>query len=220
MVTHPEGEFAVRWARTAITRHLAANGDSVASPTVRPREDVPPLFDEKRGVFVTLSGARSGRLRGCIGFPLPHFPLAEGLARAAVAAATEDPRFPPVTSAEMDDLVVEVSVLSIPLPVSAEAADDRPRAIRIGWDGLLVEADGTSGILLPQVAVEWGWDARAFLDAACEKAGLPARAWREPSTRVLTFTAEIFHETSPGGEVGRVDLATGEGSGARDARRR
>ena len=220
MVTDAEGRFAVGWARGAIERHLAvAAPDDAAAPLAGPASP-PPLFQERRGVFVTLSHRRSGDLRGCIGYPEPILPLRVGLPRAAVAAATQDPRFPPVTPSEWAELRVEVSVLTPPVPLLVEPREDLPEAIVVGRDGLLVEADGTSGLLLPQVAVEWGWSARAFLDAACEKAGLPPDAWLDQGTRVHAFRADVFHETSPGGPVERVGTVTPPAPAARDGRRR
>ena len=217
MVTDVEGRLAVERARGAIETHLSGRGASAPAPSAGP--PLPPLFRERRGVFVTLSLARSGDLRGCIGFPLPHLPLEEGLRAAAVAAATEDPRFPPVSAEEMRRLLVEVSLLTVPSLLRVEPREDLPASIEVGRDGLIVEGWGTSGLLLPQVAVEWGWDARTFLDETCGKAGLPSDAWLDPRTRVRAFRADVFHETSPGGPVERAGATIPSPRVARGARR-
>ena len=164
------------------------------------------VFRERRGVFVTLRRFPGGALRGCIGFPLPVLPLERAVAEAAVSAATEDPRFPRVRSSELDHLTVEVSVLTVPEPLVAARAEDRVREVVVGRDGLIVDGFGTSGLLLPQVAPEQGWNAEELLDGTCDKAGLPPRAWRDPRVKVRRFRAEVFAERSPGGPIEREAL--------------
>ena len=142
-------------------------------------------FPAASGAFVTLK--RGGRLRGCIGTLECRRPLAEEVARVAVGAAREDPRFEPLRASELDDLQVEVSVLG-PL----EAVDPRdPSAIEIGRHGLVVEQGHRRGLLLPQVATEWNWDREQFLSQTCVKAGLQPDAWRT-GARVSRFAAEVF----------------------------
>jgi AmmeMemoRadiSam system protein A len=152
-------------------------------------ERTPPAtagdFPEASGAFVTLK--REGRLRGCIGTLECRRSLAEEVARVAVSAAREDPRFAPLTAEELDGLDVEVSVLG-PL----EEIDPRdPAAIEIGRHGLVVEQGYRRGLLLPQVATEWEWDRETFLDQTCVKAGLPPAAWRQ-GAKVYRFAAEVF----------------------------
>lgn len=142
-------------------------------------------FPEASGAFVTLK--RDGRLRGCIGTLECRRSLAEEIARVAVSAALEDPRFAPLTSAELDGLDVEVSVLG-PLE---EIDPYDPAAIVIGQHGLVVEQGVRRGLLLPQVATEWGWDREQFLVQTCVKAGLPQDAWRR-GARVYRFAAIVF----------------------------
>ncbi len=139
-------------------------------------------------MFVTLEC--DGELRGCIGRVETSRPLAELVPAMALAAALEDPRFPPLRADEVVTLRVEVSVLTQPTAV----APPDPAHIVIGRDGLIVRGAGRQALLLPQVAPEWGWNPQAFLEAACRKAGLPASAWREVGTEVLTFQAEVFGE--------------------------
>ena len=161
------------------------------------------IFAERQGVFVTINSAALGpeRLRGCIGFPYPVKPLGEAIQEAAVAASSEDPRFPPVTKGELGSVVVEVSILTKPQALSTSRPQDRPSKVRIGVDGLIVSRFGLSGLLLPQVATEFGMDQTEFLSQACMKAGLPPDSWLDKETEVQTFQAEIFEETTPRGRV-------------------
>lgn len=195
-----EGVEAVHLARRAL--EPLRRGAAVRDPA-EPfrRETLPPSFDERRGVFVTLLRHPSGALRGCIGFPRPVLALRVAIPQAAWAAATEDPRFPPVAGSELDRLRIEVSLLTRPEPLPALSPPERARSVRVGTDGLIVEGFGSSGLLLPQVAPEQRWDAEEFLAGTCEKAGLPADAWRSPEVRVLRFQAEVFTEASPAGPV-------------------
>lgn len=161
--------------------------------------DLPKAFDEPRGVFVTLHQPPGGALRGCVGFPRPVYPLRSALPRAAWSAASEDPRFPAVTAEELPRLSIEVSVLTVPerLP-SGPALIDR---IVPGRDGLMVSEGEESGLLLPQVATEFGWGSARFLAETCRKAGLRPGAWKEATTIVERFRALRYWERSPGGEV-------------------
>ncbi|MDV3292705.1 MAG: TIGR00296 family protein [Nitrososphaerales archaeon] len=163
---------------------------------------------EKRGVFVTLSllEGRERSLRGCIGFPHPTKPLGIAVQEATIAAASEDPRFPPVQSGELSSIVVEVSILTVPVPVEVRRRQDLPSKVKIGEDGLIISTSFTSGILLPQVAVEHGMGAEEFLSQACMKAGLTPDSWLDESTTVQTFGADIFAERTPGGDAARVEL--------------
>lgn len=202
MLSIEEGREAVRLPRRVLEDALGrrSNADPVEEPGPG---TLPSVFDQHRGAFVTLKRHPSGELRGCIGYPLPVLPLRSALARAAVAAAVEDPRFPPVDVLELPFLAIEVSVLTVPVPVRSARTGELLAAIRVGRDGLIVDGFGASGLLLPQVAREQGWSAEDFLDGTCEKAGLPAGAWRDPRVTVRRFEAEVFRERSPGGEVVR-----------------
>ncbi len=142
------------------------------------------------GAFVTLD--RGGELRGCVGFVEPRQPLLQTIVEAAVAAATRDPRFPPVTLEELDGLAIELSVLSRVAPINPAGISAK---IVIGVHGLMVSRGSVRGLLLPRVAVEHGWDAERFLKETCIKAGLPATAWKEGAS-VSSFTAEVFSDTA------------------------
>jgi AmmeMemoRadiSam system protein B/AmmeMemoRadiSam system protein A len=136
------------------------------------------------GAFVTLK--LDGRLRGCIGIVEPRKSLVDTVEEMATAAATSDPRFVPLEKDELPGIEIEISALS---PLRRVAS---PTEVLVGKHGLVIERGGRRGLLLPQVAVEAGWDAETFLGYACEKAGLPARAWREKDTRIFVFTAQVF----------------------------
>ncbi len=136
-----------------------------------------------RGAFVTLK--KRGDLRGCIGYIEPLFPLYDTVIRTAVYAATQDRRFPPVTREELDDLEYEISVLTTPEKV------DGPGRVEVGRHGLVISRGENRGLLLPQVAVECGWDRDTFLSQACVKAGLPPDAWKK-GAEISTFEAIVF----------------------------
>lgn len=199
-----DGRSAVSLARETLDTHVSGNGGRSGGP-------LGGVFDELRGVFVTINSVSEARekLRGCIGFPLPVMKLGEAIVEATVAAASQDPRFPPVDASELDGVVVEVSVLTQPSPLRAPAPQDLPSMVRIGVDGLIVSRSGQSGLLLPQVATEFGMDQTEFLSQACLKAGLPPDAWLQGDTQVQIFQAEIFAEPSPRTPAERVRPAGG-----------
>jgi AmmeMemoRadiSam system protein A len=147
--------------------------------------DVSGEFPEASGAFVTIK--RGGRLRGCIGTLQCHRPLPEEVRRVAISAAREDPRFPPLTAAELDGLDIEVSILGPLEPIDPHD----PAAFEIGRHGLVVEQGPRRGLLLPQVATEWGWDREEFLSQTSVKAGLAPEAWRR-GARVYRFTGDVF----------------------------
>lgn len=139
------------------------------------------------GAFVTLT--ERGELRGCIGYPESDEPLACVVAHCAAAAAISDPRFPPVEPHEVPKLHVEISVLGPIMPVSD------PAEILVGRDGLIVQRGLRRGLLLPQVATDWGWDRDTFLAQTCVKAGLAPDAWKH-GAQIFRFEAEVFGEES------------------------
>ncbi len=165
-------------ARAAVLAHL--EGKPVPEPAAQ------GALAEVRGAFVTLHAR--GELRGCVGTFQPTESLARTVARMAVAAASDDPRFPAVEPREVPELDIAISALGPRQPLPD------PRAVRVGTDGLLVRRGWHRGALLPKVAVENGWGAEEFLKHVCLKAGLPARAWQEPGTELEVFQAEEFGE--------------------------
>ena len=183
LLSTDEGKMAIRLARGAIEYVIAKKPKPVLNLT--------PIFEDKRGIFVTLT--KAGELRGCIGFPYPVMPLGDAIEDAAVAAATGDPRFPPVRREELGSITLEVTILTVPVPILTEP-DKRPGTVEVGRHGLIVRGRGTSGLLLPQVATEYGWDSTTFLDQTCIKAGLSERCWTSSNVEVLTFEGQIFTE--------------------------
>jgi AmmeMemoRadiSam system protein A len=159
-----------------------------------PREAPEGKLAAPGAAFVTLT--KRGRLRGCIGYTEPVASLCRVVQECVVAAATEDPRFPPVSPMEVAELHLEISVLTPLFPI-------RPDEVEVGRHGLLVSQGRMRGLLLPQVPVEQGWDRETFLDQTCGKAGLPPSAWRHGAT-LQGFTAEVFGEEwgEPGGKPG------------------
>jgi AmmeMemoRadiSam system protein A len=141
------------------------------------------------GAFVTLHVRN--RLRGCIGELPGESPLWHVVAHCGQAAALEDPRFEPVRPDELDEIEIEISVLS-PL------ADTLPEMIEAGKHGILVSRGWQRGVLLPQVATQFHWDSARFLEETCVKAGMDRDAWKDPATRIQTFTAEVFSESEEG----------------------
>lgn len=154
-------------------------------------EELSSTFDEKRGVFVTIT--KNKELRGCIGLPYPVCSLREGIIEAAKSASTSDPRFPPLSPQELDIICLEVTILSKPEALSCPSPE-RPDNIVIGRDGLIIKGHGRSGLLLPQVATEYNMDPAEFLDHVCMKAGLPPGLWKSADTEVMTFGGQIFSE--------------------------
>ncbi len=201
-ISDDEGEYLVRLARKSIEYAFEEKGvEEVLA-------DFPPSSDKllrPSGAFVTLNTFPDKELRGCIGYPEPVLPLVSAVVRAARAAAFEDPRFPPLIRQELDRIVVEVSVLTPPEKLEAPRPE-LPSKIKVGVHGLIVRYGPYSGLLLPQVAVEYGMTPEEFLDHTCLKAGLRPRCWKDEKVEVYTFSAEIFTEVSPRGRVVREKL--------------
>ncbi len=189
-----DGEFAVKTARMAVTQYLS-NGKTG-------EYKFPQIFEKKSGVFTTINTFPENELRGCIGFPEPIMPLKDALIKSAIYAATEDPRFNPLKKEELERVVFEVSLLTVP----EQMKEKKPEYVEIGEDGLIVEYGFYSGLLLPQVATEYGMDQETFLDQTCMKAGLSPGCWKNSNVKVYKFQAEIFKEDRPKGNVFRVVL--------------
>jgi uncharacterized protein len=144
-----------------------------------------------RGCFVTLH--KNNQLRGCIGFPKPIMPLYEQIITASRAAAFEDPRFSPLTKNELKDIVIEISILTKPELIKVKEPEEYLSNIEIGKDGLIIQGK-SSGLLLPQVATEYNFDAKQFLECVSEKAGMSKDEWKNSSNKIYKFHAEIFSE--------------------------
>ncbi len=168
------------------------------------KEEIKSKFSEKRGVFVTLKYHKTEELRGCIGFPYPEFPLWEAVYLSAREAAFNDPRFPPLKKEEYKGIIFEISILTPPKRLEVKDPREYLEKIKIGRDGLIVRYGSFSGLLLPQVPVEEGWDVEKFLDFTCWKAGLPFKSWLDRRVEVYTFQAEVWREKEPFGDIERV----------------
>jgi AmmeMemoRadiSam system protein A len=183
-LTAQEQAELLRVARRSLEEHFAGTGPYEPEPATS-------TLGEKRGAFVTLHRAEGGDLRGCVGLMRSEESLVRTVARMAVAAATEDGRFEPVTAKELPELHMEISALGPMVPI-------RPEDVEVGRHGLLISRQGRRGVLLPQVPVEHGWDRETFLDHTCLKAGLLPGTWREEGVELLGFTAEVFGEEGGG----------------------
>lgn len=193
-----DGELLVKTARSAVTEYLRSGKKIMLS------DDIKSRFAFNSGVFVTLNKEKN--LRGCIGFATPDRKLYQSLVDAALASATEDPRFAPVKYDELGNITFEVTVLTPPEIIQVQDPAEYPRKIKVGRDGLVVKWEFGSGLLLPQVPVEYGWNEEEFLGHTCEKAGAPADYWKRKSTMVLRFEGIVFKEERPHGQVIRVSL--------------
>jgi len=202
-ISYEEGVFLVRLARKAVEEYLRGH------EIINPPNDTPQKLLRKGMSFVTiLKPSALGRyeLRGCIGYLQPIEPLARNVINAAIAAATEDPRFLPLSTSELGSVIFEVSVLSMPKAVVGEGwgiVSD----VTIGTDGLVVEYGIYRGLLLPEVPVEYCWDEETFLSETCIKAGMDPDCWLHPKVKIQKFYATVFREEVPYGNVVRRDLA-------------
>lgn len=147
-----------------------------------------PALKEKRGVFVTLH--EGGSLRGCIGQIMPVGELYQAVSTMAIESATADPRFPPVSPEELNEIEIEISVLTVPKMIRSI------EEIELGRDGVIIKRGMRQGVFLPQVATETGWSKEEFLShLSQDKAGLEAEAWKDKDTEIFTFQAEVFSES-------------------------
>ena len=190
-----DGVILVKTARNAVTKFLS-NGNRM-----KLESDLEEKFSFNSGVFVTLNNPDG--LRGCIGFPMPEKKLSHAIIEGAIAAATEDPRFPSVKTNELNDIVFEVTVLTPPVVVDVSDPTEYLEKIKVGRDGLIIRHSFSSGLLLPQVPVEYGWNVEEFLQHTCEKAGLSRDTWKNESVKIEKFEGIIFKEETPNGAIVR-----------------
>ena len=184
----------MRLARRVVEEYVKS-GRKIEPPSNTPKE-----LWELGASFVTLLKLVGDKteLRGCIGYTAAFQPLVENVISAAIAAATQDPRFPPVRPEELSSIIVEVSVLSPLIPVAKE---NPMESFVIGRDGLVVKRGLYTGLLLPEVPVEYCWDKETFLSETCMKAGLRPDCWLDEDTEIYRFSARTFREAEPGGDV-------------------
>ena len=189
-----DGQVLVKMARNSVTEYLQNN-------TRINNKEFNSRFNIDSGIFVTITKENS--LRGCIGYPLPIKKLSNAVIDSAIAAATEDPRFSPINPTELNNLIFEITVLTPPIEINVEKYEDYLSIIKVGRDGLIVENKQCSGLLLPQVPKEYGWNIEEFLSHTSEKAGLEKNAWKDHDTKVSRFEGIIFKEESPNGKIVR-----------------
>lgn len=184
-------------ARETIEWHVRRDGSS------KPSALAADPWAKKIGVFVTINDVNGHDkvLRGCIGFPQASKPLSEALGEAAVGAATNDPRFQPITENELGKITVGVSVLTKPELISVGSPTEYPSNIKVGEDGLILKWSRGSGLFLPQVPVEYDWDAEEFLGQVCMKANLTPDFWLTSEAQIYKFQAIVFEEVSPRGVI-------------------
>lgn len=182
MLSHSQRQQLLTLARQTIAATLDGKVPEVPVTT-------DPDLERPAGAFVTLT-TEDGDLRGCIGSIEAREPLQKAVVSSAIAAATRDPRFPPVSKRELASLALEISVMGPLLDVRD------PNEIEVGRDGLIISRGRYAGLLLPQVASEYGWDRKTFLEQTCAKAGLPRESWQQKDTRIQRFSAEVFSEKS------------------------
>ena len=197
MLNMDEGKIAVTFARAVVEQHVKRNSI--------PSDDLTGIFKEKQGVFVTIHTYPNHDLRGCIGIPTPIMSLNDAIVEAG-KSATRDPRFPPLDEKELDNIIIEVTILTKPELIKVNNPQEYLSKIEIGRDGLIVEQGFFKGLLLPQVPIEQGWNKEEFLSNTCMKAGLMPDAWLDENTKILKFSGQIFTEINPRGEIKEKNL--------------
>jgi hypothetical protein len=192
MLSIAEGRNAVKFARNIIESHVANKNPKSF--------ELGLSFDQNRGAFVTIHTFPNKDLRGCIGIPEPIMPLKNALAIAA-KSATEDPRFNKLAINELENIIIEITILTKPEQIIVKSPIEYTDKVNIGCDGLIVEQGFFRGLLLPQVPVEQEWDEKEFLSNTCMKAGLLADAWLDKQTKIFKFKGQIFSEMEPRGKI-------------------
>jgi len=196
-----EGTMLINFARDNIEFFLR-NDRRIPIPNL-----IKEKFTNKYGAFITLNkyNVQGNPLRGCIGYIEPKYSLYDVIHKVSINSAIEDPRFPSVTYEEMDNIIIELSILTPPKLIEINDPKEYLDKIVIGRDGLIVEKGMRRGLLLPQVPIDHdrNWDIETFLSQTCVKAWLDGQAWKDLSTKVYSFQAILFEEKEPRGEVVR-----------------
>jgi uncharacterized protein (TIGR00296 family) len=200
--TLDDGKILIEFARENI-EYFLRNSKRIIIP-----EELKEKFKDEYGAFVTLNryNLEGNTLRGCIGYIEPNFSLYDVVHRVSVSSAIEDSRFRPVTLEEMDEIVIEISILTPPKLIEVSDPNEYLEKIVIGRDGLIVERGMRRGLLLPQVPVDHdrNWDVETFLEHTCNKAWLSPEAWRDiKRTKIYSFQAILFEEEFPRGRIVR-----------------
>jgi len=192
MLSIDQGKKAVYYARSVI--------ENFVRDKKIPENNLENVFGEKHGAFVTINTYPDHNLRGCIGIPLPVMSLKKAIEEGA-SSATNDPRFPSLSETELDNIIIEVTILGVPKEIKVDEPKEYLSNIEIGRDGLIVEKGFNKGLLLPQVPVEQKWNKEDFLSHTCIKAGLMPDAWFDRDTKISKFSGQIFYEIKPRGEI-------------------
>lgn len=192
-LSEEDGNVLVKTARKVVTEYLKSK------TKLKLEKEFRDNFSFRSGVFVTLNNELG--LRGCIGYPLPDKLLFNALEDAAISAAIEDPRFSPVKYEELNSITFEVTVLTPPKKIIVSNPKEYLSQIKVGRDGLIVKYGFYSGLLLPQVPIEYGWNEEEFLEHTCEKAGIPKDYWKNLKTEIQKFEGIVFSEEKPNGRV-------------------
>lgn len=181
MLSREEKDYLLKLCRKTLEVYFQGKSFKLEPP---PKEVYPHLY-EKKGVFVTLT--KDELLRGCIGILQGEKPLYEEVCEVVLSSAFRDPRFPPLREEELEEIEIEISILSPLLRA-------RPEDVEVGRHGIYIKKGSSRGLLLPQVATEYNWDRETFLKHGCLKAGLPENCLEDPETEFYIFTAEVFSE--------------------------
>jgi uncharacterized protein (TIGR00296 family) len=194
-LTEKDAVYLVKLARTTVENSFKGIKSNQPAPQAY------PSLEQNMGAFVTIKTFPDKELRGCIGYPTPRVSLRTAVIENAVNAAFNDPRFPSVVEKELAHLCFEVSILTPPQKITVDSPDDYIKKIRIGRDGLIMHYGSVSGLLLPQVPVELNWNVRKFLEALCQKTGLPKNMWASPNVQIYVFHAFVYGEEKPSGRI-------------------
>jgi uncharacterized protein (TIGR00296 family) len=200
IITDYEGRKLVKFARQTVDSYLSK----------RDFKNCANLTDIKAGAFVSLfryNNLGPLELRGCIGFPYPTGPLSDNIKEASIAA-TRDPRFTELTVSELSEIIFEISILTNPSEIVVQNPEEYLFRIKIGSDGLILHWEYGSGLLLPQVPLEYDWNVEQFLIHLCSKAGGSPDLWRSPSTKIYKFQAIVFKELKPNGDIVKVNFGS------------
>jgi len=192
MLSLNEGKLAVNFARDVIENFVKNKDTNI--------KDLNGIFNENQGAFVTIHTYPNHDLRGCIGIPLPIMSLKEAISEGA-RSATKDPRFSPLSEDELDNIIIEVTILTKPERIKVAEPKEYLSKIEIGRDGLIAEQGFFKGLLLPQVPIEQKWNKEDFLSNTCMKAGLMPDAWFDKNTKIYKFGGQVFTEIKPRGEI-------------------